>query len=85
MSLVLAPAASRGRGGHPLRTALVLLAPFLVGLAVFAIYPLVATVYYSFTDFHAGSYRPVNLVGWRNYLLLFTASDTFWLGVGNTL
>lgn len=85
MNLALTPAASRSRLGHPLRTALILMAPFLIGLVVFSGYPLVSTIYYSFTDFHAGSYRPVNLVGFRNYWQLLTASDTFWIGVTNTL
>ncbi len=78
-----------GRRRHPGRArwwvVLAFLSPFVIGLAVFVVYPLVATVYYSLTDFQAGSYRPVNFVGLRNYRDLFSRSDTFWVSVRNTL
>lgn len=61
------------------------LSPFLVGLAVFVVYPVLATLYYSFTDFEAGSYRPVNWVGLANYRDLLTQSPVFWQSVRNTL
>jgi multiple sugar transport system permease protein len=63
---------------------LLLISPFVLGLAMFVAYPVVSTLYYSFTDFQAGSYRPVHIVGLHNYQVLF-ASDTFWLSVRNTL
>jgi multiple sugar transport system permease protein len=61
------------------------LSPFIVGLSVFVLYPVIATLYYSLTDFQAGSYRPVRFVGLHNYQALFTQSDTFWVSVRNTL
>jgi len=64
---------------------LAFMSPFLIGLALFVIYPVCATLYYSFTNFQAGSYLPVKWVGFRNYTTLFTASDTFWVAVRNTL
>jgi multiple sugar transport system permease protein len=61
------------------------LSPFLIGLAAFVLYPVLSTLYYSLTDFQAGSYRPVQFVGLRNYRTLFTGSDNFWIAVRNTL
>ncbi|MGW1621115.1 carbohydrate ABC transporter permease [Streptomyces sp. NPDC002172] len=64
---------------------LAFLSPFVIGFCVFVLYPVAATLYYSLTDFQAGSYRPVQFVGLRNYRALFTQSDTFWTAVRNTL
>lgn len=61
------------------------LSPFLVGLAVFVVYPVFATLYYSFTNYQVGSYRPVRWVGLGNYRDLFTQSPVFWIAVRNTL
>src|SRR4051794_14331155 len=82
-------ATRRRRRGSPSRSpwgaVLVMTSPFLVGLAVFTLYPVVATLYYSFTNFQLGSLRPTVFVGLRNYERLFTESGTFWVGVRNTL
>lgn len=75
----------RGPGRTRWWVVLAFLSPFLVGLAAFTVYPVLATLYYSFTDFQAGSYAPVHLVGLANYRNLFTADDQFWPSVGNTL
>lgn len=79
----------RSRRGSPSRSpwsaVLVMVSPFLVGLAVFTLYPVITTLYYSFTNFQLGSVRPTEFVGLRNYERLFTSSDTFWVGVRNTL
>jgi multiple sugar transport system permease protein len=81
------PAAGRRR--HPSKArwwvVLLFLSPFLVGLATFVLYPVATTLYYSLTDFQAGSYRPVRFVGLSNYRTLFTRSDDFWVAVRNTL
>ena len=68
----------------PLLVAL-FVSPFVLGLLIFGVYPIGATVYYSFTDFRSGSYRPVHVVGWSNYVDLMTSSDAFWVSVRNTL
>lgn len=62
-----------------------MISPFVVGLLAFVAYPVVATLYYSFTNFQEGSYRPVKFVGFDNYTALLTQSDTFWVAVRNTL
>lgn len=80
---------ARGRGPSPSRArwwvVLAFVSPFVVGFSVFVLYPVISTLYYSLTDFQAGSYRPVHFVGLRNYRLLFTRSDNFWVSVRNTL
>jgi multiple sugar transport system permease protein len=59
------------------------MSPFAVGLALFGLYPIGATVYYSFTDFRTGSYRPVHVVGLQNYSDLLGSSDA-WTAAANT-
>jgi multiple sugar transport system permease protein len=61
------------------------LSPFLVGLALFVVYPVLATLYYSFTNYQAGSYLRTRWVGLENYRSLFTQSQVFWVAVRNTL
>ncbi|GAB3973194.1 sugar ABC transporter permease [Actinoallomurus acanthiterrae] len=77
------------RRRHPSKTrwwvVLAFLSPFVIGLATFVLYPVVATLYYSLTNFQAGSYRPVRFVGLDNYRTLFTQSDNFWIAVRNTV
>lgn len=81
--------AAGGRRRHPGKTrwwvVLAFLSPFVIGLAVFVLYPVIATLYYSLTNFQAGSYRPVRFVGLNNYRTLLTRSDNFWISVRNTL
>lgn len=62
---------------------LVFLAPFLVLYLGFTLWPLVATVYYSFFDWSGiGPISP--FVGMGNYRSILT-DDLFWLAVVNTL
>lgn len=64
-------------------TAATMLAPGLVGLAVFFLYPLVANVFYSFTNFDLTS--PPVWIGLRNYQYLFTQDPRILTAAGNTL
>jgi multiple sugar transport system permease protein len=66
-------------------TVLAFLSPFIVGLAVFKVYPIVAGTYYSFTDFHLGSYQPVHFVGLRNYRSVLSHSSDSWTAGRNTV
>ena len=54
------------------------LAPALVLLGVFVIYPIIAVIYYSFTDYDI--VRPPVWVGLENFQNLF-ADSTFWLAL----
>jgi multiple sugar transport system permease protein len=84
-----AAARRRRRRSSPSRTrwwvVVAFLSPFLIGLALFVIYPVFATLYYSFTNYQAGSYLPSRWVGFENYRNLFGQSSVFWEAVRNTL
>src|SRR6478609_796527 len=62
---------------------LAFLAPTLLGLAIFFVYPLVASIYYSFTRFDLVS--APQWIGLRNYEYLFTQDPNVWLATLNTL
>ena len=56
--------------------------PWILGLLIFYAYPLIASVYYSFTSYsvlNAGEF-----VGLENYRTLMY-DDLFWKSIGNTL
>jgi multiple sugar transport system permease protein len=57
-------------------------APWLIGLSVFWIYPILASAYYSFTKFN-GLQTP-QWLGLKNYTDLFTNDADFWMAVYNT-
>lgn len=56
--------------------------PWLIGLVLFNLYPIVMSLYYSFTDF-IGINTPT-LVGLKNYRMMW-ADPLFWVSVKNTL
>ena len=60
-----------------------MLAPALAGLLIFFVYPLIASVYYSFTRFDLVS--DPEWIGLRNYEYLFTKDPKVWIAAGNTL
>ncbi|MGE5581141.1 MAG: carbohydrate ABC transporter permease [Bacillota bacterium] len=55
--------------------------PWLIGLIVFYIYPLLSSIIFSFTSFNG--INPGHFIGIRNYTDLIT-DDTFWVSVNNT-
>ncbi len=58
-------------------------APWLVGLSVFVLGPIIATLFLSFTN-----YNMINAPRWiglTNYRILFTLDPGFWRALGNTL
>jgi len=59
------------------------LAPALVGIAVFFIYPLASAIYFSFTRFDL--LTTPQWVGTRNYAYLFTQDKLAWQAAANTL
>jgi len=62
---------------------LAMLGPALAGLLIFFVYPLIASVFYSFTRFDLVS--PPEFIGLRNYEYLFTKDPKVWVAAGNTL
>ena len=81
-------AARRHHGGRARWwVVLAFMSPFVIGFAMFTFYPVVTTLYYSFTNFQVGSRRPVNWVGFQNYANLFVGvnSSRYWKAVTNTI
>jgi len=66
-----------------LRNGLLFVSPWLLGLLIFTLYPIVASFYYSFTNYDIIS--PPVFVGLTNYKDLLTNDPLFWKAVGNTL
>src|SRR5438045_2967424 len=62
---------------------LLFVAPWLIGFLIFTLYPILASFYYSFTEFDAIS--SPDWVGLDNYRTLLTVDPNFWTSVGNTL
>jgi len=61
----------------------VFLTPMLLGVTVFFIYPLIMTVYYSFHSFNIMG--TPKLIGWDNWIYLFTKDPTVKKAATNTL
>lgn len=57
--------------------------PFTIGFFVFTLFPILASLYYSFTDFDILS--SPQWVGFQNYIDLFLNDDTFWQSLGVTV
>jgi multiple sugar transport system permease protein len=64
-------------------TVLAFMSPWLVGFGVFIGYPLIATVYFSFT--HYDLLSPARWIGLANYEYMFTEDRQIWHSVRNTL
>ena len=90
---VSVPAATRrpARTPAPLRRkrrkhrlfVLALMAPWLLGFCIFFVYPLIATVWFSFTRYNLLS--PPEFIGLRNYTFFFTSDPYGLQSVRNTL
>lgn len=71
------------RAQGKVNSAYLFLAPWLIGLVLFTLGPVLATLYLSFTDYRVLS--PPRWVGLENYKELFTDLETFWPSLGNTV
>jgi len=58
------------------RTFYLFIAPWLIGLLVFVLGPVVASFYYSFTEWSV--FAPPKWIGIRNYVELLTVTPLFW-------
>src|SRR5579885_2502952 len=74
------PTSARGR--RAVWLGLAFISPWLIGLLVFTLYPIVASFYYSFCEYKVLS--PPHWVGIRNYVELFTDKDYFLQSLWNT-
>ncbi len=57
--------------------------PWLIGLVVLQLYPFIASLVYSFTDYNA--FGKMNFVGLDNYIRLFTKDKEFYKSLGVTI
>ncbi len=62
---------------------LVFISPWLLGLITLQIYPFIASLYYSFTEYNIMT--APKFIGIQNYVKLFTADAEFWNSVKVTL
>ncbi|MGQ9554925.1 MAG: carbohydrate ABC transporter permease [Anaerolineae bacterium] len=65
------------------RNGLLFTSPWLIGLIVFTIYPIFASIYFSFTDYSV--LKAPRWVGLENYITLFTEDRLFPKSMTNTL
>jgi multiple sugar transport system permease protein len=63
---------------------LLFILPWIVGFLSFTVYPVLASLYFSFTDFNVISFHP-NWVGLENYVEMFKYDKYFKLSLINTL
>lgn len=71
----------RGRGRR--LTILAFMAPWLIGLTLFFVYPALATLFYSFTNFDL--IDDPTFAGLKNYVFMFTSDPLLWTSIGNTV
>ncbi|MGG7462935.1 MULTISPECIES: carbohydrate ABC transporter permease [unclassified Plantibacter] len=62
---------------------LAFMSPWVIGFGVFFAYPLLATVFYSFTSYDLIN-EPV-FVGIQNYVFMFTQDPLIWVSIRNTV
>lgn len=64
-------------------TGLLFASPWIIGFLVFSLYPILASLYYSFTTFNL--FKAPVWVGLENYVQLFAHDPRFWQSLWNTL
>jgi multiple sugar transport system permease protein len=83
--MAVGAAASRGMTKQERRNFIVgmlFISPWLLGFVLFAIYPLIASLYYSMTNFDF--IREPEFIGLKNYQRLFFNDPDFWTVMYNT-
>lgn len=61
---------------------LLFISPWIIGFCWFQIYPILASIYYSFTSYNM--MQPPQPIGLTNYQNMFTHDDLFWISLRNT-
>lgn len=64
-------------------TGITLILPWLLGFLIWTLYPVAASLYYSFTSYNV--FQPPIWVGIDNYVRILTADPTFWPSLKLTL
>ncbi|HAJ38147.1 MAG TPA: spermidine/putrescine ABC transporter permease [Chloroflexi bacterium] len=62
---------------------LLFISPWLIGFLLFALFPLIASLYYSMTNYDF--IRDPQFIGLANYVRLFTTDPDFWTVMYNTI
>lgn len=62
---------------------LLFISPWLIGFFLFALFPLIASLYYSMTNYDF--IREPQFIGLANYVRLFTSDPDFWTVMYNTI
>ncbi len=62
---------------------LLYIAPWLIGFLTLQLYPFLSSLYYSFTDLNL--FRTPHVIGFQNYIQMFTANQDFWQSFKVTL
>src|SRR5436190_1589791 len=62
---------------------LIFISPWIIGFCIFIAYPIIASAFYSFTDYDV--LTPPKFIGLANYRDLLTTDHLFFAAVGNTL
>src|SRR5436305_9606968 len=70
------------KSSRDLRTGLAFISPWLLGFLLLTLYPILASLYYSFCEYRVLS--PPHWVGIRNYVELFSDRDYFLPALANT-
>ena len=83
----MATIAARRTEGSPLRrqetrAGLLFILPWLIALLVFTAYPVIATLYLSFTDYNI--LQAPSWIGLDNYQTIFSEDPTFWTAARNS-
>ncbi|MDE2126212.1 MAG: sugar ABC transporter permease [Armatimonadetes bacterium] len=71
-----------GQDARALRIGLVFVSPWIIGFLIFTLYPILASLYYSFCQYRV--LTPPHWVGVRNYVDLFTDREYFLQSLWNT-
>jgi len=64
-------------------TGLAFISPWLIGFAVFTVFPLVSSLYFSLTRYDL--IREPVFIGLDNFVFMFTKDARFWTVIGNTI
>ena len=74
---------SRGKLKTPWTFILLCMSPWILGFLIFTAYPMIASLYQSFTEFNL--INSPKWVGLRNYTFMFTKDPDFWKACYNTI
>jgi multiple sugar transport system permease protein len=75
------PATWSRRTRRDFRVGMLFISPWIIGFVVFTLYPMMASLLYSFSEYTF--HQPLKWVGLKNYLGLIS-DKYFWIALGNT-